>query len=169
MKKEEETPQHHNGITNYFQGATIHNMVINGNMTRSGTEYYIGENQRGQREYTDEQVARAIEAICGKGNVLNEKRLWAAVYWCLRWYCNFPVKGSDFCEKVATLPFRRKLEPECSYDNIRRLVTLSFMSEDARHLESVKPSKADESFFTECRTVVVALAAELEKTVLPMM
>jgi hypothetical protein len=27
-------------IVNYFQGATINNLVINGNMNRKGTEYY---------------------------------------------------------------------------------------------------------------------------------
>ena len=50
-------------IENYFQGATIHNLVINGNMNRSGTENYYAaaaqEGQRTPRTYTDEQVARA--------------------------------------------------------------------------------------------------------------
>lgn len=36
-------PERHTRITNYFQGAIIHNMVINGNMYRNGTEtYYSG-------------------------------------------------------------------------------------------------------------------------------
>ena len=148
-------------------GMTVGQLIVENSGTINYNDYRSAE--RKPESFTDEQVARAIEAICGKGNVLNEKRLWAAVYWCLRWYCNFPVKGSDFCERVMKLPFSRKLEPECCYDNIRRLVTLSFMSEDARHLESVKPGKADETFFTECRTVVVALAAELEKTAVPTM
>ena len=38
-----EEEQQHGGIVNYFQGATIHNLVINGNMTRRGREYYGSE------------------------------------------------------------------------------------------------------------------------------
>ena len=60
MEKEEETPHHHNGITNYFQGATIHNLVINGDMNRSGTENYYGERQQEKREATLEDVVAAI-------------------------------------------------------------------------------------------------------------
>ena len=37
---ENEIHHHRGGIYNYFQGATIHNIVINGNMTKSGSEYY---------------------------------------------------------------------------------------------------------------------------------
>jgi hypothetical protein len=85
---------------------------------------------------------------------------WA---WWRGWYCNFPVKGSDFCEKIATLPFTKPLNPECSYNNIRRIVTLSFMNQDARQLNAVKPSRQDEKVFAECRAVVQALAQELEK------
>jgi len=114
-----------------------------------------------QNGFTDEQIARAIETICGDNKPLCSKQLWAAVYWCLRWYCNFPVKGSDFCERVATLPFSRPLQPECDYNNIRRQITLSFMSQDARSLDQVKPSRSDEPFFAQCRVVVTALVQQL--------
>ena len=40
-----EEEQQHGGIVNYFQGATIHNLVINGNMTRRGRERYGSEAQ----------------------------------------------------------------------------------------------------------------------------
>ena len=111
--------------------------------------------------YSDEQIARSIEAICGKGKPLREKKLWAGVYWCLRWYCNFPVKGSDFCDRIAHLPFRQQLNPACCYDNIRKIVTLSFMDCDCRRLDLVKVSKNDQDIFVQCRTVVLALVKEL--------
>ena len=113
--------------------------------------------------YTDEQVARAIEAICGEGKPLDTKVKWAAVYWYLRWQCNYPVKGSEFCERIASLPFTKKLDPECCYNNIRKLVTLSFMNQDARQLDSVKPSRSDEADFRQCRAVVRSLAEALAK------
>ena len=37
---EQEKPQGHSNIYNYFEGATIHNMVINGNMVKNGDEHY---------------------------------------------------------------------------------------------------------------------------------
>lgn len=112
---------------------------------------------------TDVQVAQAIEAICGEGRALDRKQKWAGVYWCLRWYCNYPVKGSDFCDRIARLPFSKVLNPECDYENIRKLVTLSFMAQDARQLDSVKASRGNEATLAECRAVVQALAQELEK------
>ncbi len=38
------------------------------------------------------------------------------------------------------------------------------MSQDARNLEAVKPSKIDEPMFAQCRVVVNALAEELKRT-----
>ena len=44
--EQEEKPKKHGGVTNYFQGATIHNLVINGNMTKNGSEYFNGEKRK---------------------------------------------------------------------------------------------------------------------------
>ncbi len=55
------------------------------------------------------------------------------------------------------------LNPECCYNNIRRYLTMSFMAQDARQLECVKPSRNDEQAFAQCRMVVQALAQELGK------
>jgi len=40
MEKEVNMKTEKGGIVNYFQGATINNLVINGNMTKSGTENF---------------------------------------------------------------------------------------------------------------------------------
>lgn len=117
-------------------------------------------------EYSDEQIAKAIRAINGKKKPLNSKRRWAAVYWCLRCYCNFPSNVRDFCEKVEKLPLGL-LEFECDYDSIRHFCTLSFMSEDCRHIDNLKVSKTNYDFFLQCKEVVLALVRELEKSALP--
>jgi len=158
---ESENPQHHGGIYNYFQGATINHIVINGNMSRSGNDTYYREKQKEEIDYSDEQVARALTNIVGKGKPVDSKQKWAAVYWYLRWQCNFPVKGSDFCERIASLPFTEKLDPECDYNNIRKQLTLPLMSQDARNLDSVRPTKFEEETFAQYRTVVLALEKEL--------
>ena len=99
---------------------------------------------------------------------MNEKRKWAAVYWCLRWYCNFPVKVSEFCERINSLPFSKKVVPECELENIRKLINnYSFMNQDARKMNEVKPKKEDEQFFVICKGIVQALVQELGKAVLP--
>lgn len=153
------------GIVYYnLQGATIHKLVFQGTMTNSGSEYYehTCDRERQETGYSDEAIAQAITAINGDNKPLNTKRKWAAVHWFLRWYCNFPTAAKDFCDKIKELPLG-DLEYECDYTSIRHFSTLSFMNQDARQIDKVKPSKMDEEFFLQCRTVVVALASELEK------
>ena len=126
---------------------------------------YYGKKEK-QDGYSDEQIAQAIKAINGSKKPLNSKRKWAAVYWCLKWYCNFPANVSDFCDRVNGLPLGG-LEYECDYNNIRRECALTFMDQDARYMDKVKPSKADNDFFQQCREVVLALVTELGKAALP--
>lgn len=163
--EQEETPHHHGGIWNYFQGATIHNLVINGNMSRSGTESYSAatttENTR--HHYTDEQVATALANIVGRGKAIDSKQKWAGAVWLLRWQCNYPVNARQACERIMSLPFPRKLEYSCDYNNIRPLTTLSFLNENPNTLENVRYSKNDEQAFLQLRGVVTALKDELEK------
>ncbi len=116
--------------------------------------------------YTDEQIVQAIRAINGAGKPLNSKQKWAAVHWCLRWYCNFPPGANDFCEKIKQLPLGH-LEYECDYANIRHFSRMSFMSENARFIDKIKPSNSEKDFFMQCREVVIALVTELGKAALP--
>jgi hypothetical protein len=116
--------------------------------------------------FSDEQIAQAIKAICGKGKPLNSKKRWAGVFWCLRWYCNFPPTAKEFCERVAKLPLG-KLDFECDYGCIRHDCTLSFMDENARYIDKARYSNMDTDIFMQCREVVLALAAELGKAALP--
>ncbi|MBR3625397.1 MAG: hypothetical protein IKN48_03500 [Bacteroidaceae bacterium] len=112
--------------------------------------------------YTDEQVARAITAICGKGKPLDSKRKWAAVYWYLRWEANYPVSVPDFCQRIATLPFPADLPYRCDYVSIRHDATALFMKQDAREVDLVKPSNTERALYQECRYIVLALSRALE-------
>lgn len=62
MNALEEETQPKGGIVNYFQGATILNMVINGNMNKNGTDTYGTNNTHQRREATAEEVARSAKA-----------------------------------------------------------------------------------------------------------
>lgn len=134
-------------------------------ITFSGT-VNIGNTKAETEGFTDEQIAQAITAINGNQKPLNSKQKWAAVHWCLRWYCNFPPNVKDFCERINELPLG-KLEYECDYNNIRRLSSMSFMNENARYIDKIKPSNSEKEFFMQCREVVLALVEELGKAVLP--
>ena len=159
--EEKETPNHC-GIVNNFQGANIHNIVINGTMTKNGPEYYNTNNTEKHSSYSDEQIAQALSNIVGHNKPIDSKQKWAGALWLLRWECNFPAKAQDFCERIAQLPLPDDLEYKCDYNNIRSLSTLSFMNEDARRLEAVKYSKNDEQAFFQMRGVAMALKRELE-------
>lgn len=158
-----EKPQHHGGIVNYFQGATIHNLVINGNMTKSGNENFHAK-EGCRTRHTDQQIARAITAINGKQKAINSKQKMAGVYWYLRWAEGWPVSSQQFCERMGKLAFSQPLPFPCDHRNIREWATLSFMDEDATQLEKVRYSKNDEGIYFQCREVVVALRNELQKT-----
>lgn len=164
MEALEEIPHHSGGIYNYFQGATIHNLVINGNMNKHGSEHYHEkDSNNNQNQYSDEQVCTALSNIVGKGKAIDSKQKWAGALWYLRWECNYPAKAQEFCDKISRLALPKDLEFQCDYNNIRALSTLSFMNEDARKLEQVKYSKNDEQIFFQMRNVVVALREELQK------
>lgn len=111
--------------------------------------------------FTDEQIDKAITAINGQGKALNSKQRWAGVYWYLRWACNYPKNSNDFCDKANRLPSSGLWEIECNNNNIRSITTLSFMDQDPRQMDKVKPSKNDEGFFYQCKEVALALAQEL--------
>ena len=127
---------------------------------------YIGSHNKAsvQNGFTDEQVARAIEAICGEGKPLDSKQKWAGVQWLLRWECNYPPRAREFCERIARLPLSEDLAYRCEYNNIRPYSTLSFLNDDPRQINNVKYSKNDEAAFLQLREVAMALHQELQKT-----
>ena len=56
-----DTQKPHGGIVNYFQGATIHNLVINGNMTKNGDEHYHeAQHAKTERTVSAGTVTRAL-------------------------------------------------------------------------------------------------------------
>ena len=149
-----------------LEGATIQGSVIGGSITKSGAEYYSSPHaQKAPPHYTDEQIAQALGNIVGKNKAIDSKQKWAGAMWLLRWECNYPSRAMEFCEKIATLPLPDDLEFKCEYNNIRGISTLSFMDEDARHLDEVRYSRNDEPVFLQMRGVVIALREELSKTV----
>ncbi len=161
MQAEEQPQQRGGGIYNYFQGATINNMVINGNMTKNGNENFHTLKNTEKQTFTDEQIARALEAIVGKDKPIDMKWKWVGAMWLLHFIAGFPVRAQDFCERVNKLPFTGELSFPCEYNNIRGYANLSFMRENPLDLNNVKVSKNDENVYFQIREVVMALEREL--------
>ena len=157
-----ETPQMRGGIVNYFQGATIHNIVINGNMTRSGNEHYHTAERK--QSYNDDQITAAIKACVGEDNVINNMRKWAGVYWCLRWKCNYPVDIREFCTRIESMTLNLPDSLKCDYNNIRKFCKLSFMEYDPFSKADVKVSSMDKEVYAWCRQVALKVGEELDKT-----
>lgn len=91
----------HGGIVNYFQGATIHNMVVNGNMTRNGTEYYGDQNQTNNNGIcaTADDVAVAAKACSA---LIWGPAAMAVIYGVSRDIFHLQENATDF-EKAMTL------------------------------------------------------------------
>jgi len=113
--------------------------------------------------YSDKQVVQVLEACAGKGLVIDAKWKWAGAYWLLRWACNYPVDSKEFCKKIRSLEMDIAAEYECSYENIRKICTLSFMDYDPRRMDSVRVSKNDQGMFSQCREIVLKLIDEFGK------
>ena len=151
----------HEGTTiyNHFEGAHIGKVVYN----YGHINYYENKGEKRQEGYTDEEVARALANITGKGKPIDTKAKWAGTMWMLRWECNYPAKAQEFCERIRQLPLPEGLEIPCEYNNIRMLATLSFMSEDPRQMDKVRYSTNDQKDFFQLKEVAVALRQELRK------
>ena len=157
-----ETPQQRGGIVNYFQGATIHNIVINGNMSRSGTEHYHTRETKSMRQEalaeelpTRETMCQAVESGV-KAGLWWGNQSWAVVY---RVY---QLKGytgsmSDFVREAQTWPL--DLAATCTYDAVQKPIARGTMiGQPDKWLANGAPQQAvalAESLLTEMAEDIV--------------
>ena len=146
------TGQQMGGITNYFQGATIHNLVINGNMTKSGTENYNGNNtQTTPPQYSDEQIARAIVAINGKGKPLSLMKHFVGVI-CVLQSIGWPKKFATCCTRINQLPGHENFPVRCDSNAIKSTQALRFAAVDYKEWATYEPKPGEEAAtFKECK------------------
>lgn len=107
----EKKPEQHGGIYNYFQGATIHNMVINGNMTKSGNENYYQEEHKEEKEISDKQLAKAIEN-CQESFWGNSS--YAVVFCLFRDEYQRTMTQAGFEKMVEMLPYTKDRDYMCN-------------------------------------------------------
>ena len=86
-------------------------------------------------------------------------------YWCLRWKCYYPVDPKEFCDKIKTLGIVFPDDLDCSYENIRKYCSLSFMDSDPFGKTEIRVSNMDKGTYSICRQIALNLGEELGKTV----
>lgn len=155
-------------LKDYISGATINgNVIINLNSDSASSVVNCADVEKKKApkpQNTNEEVAHALREITGEHKPIDSKQKWAGAYWYLRWAYNFPVDVQEFCNKIQALPLAEQLEINCNYDNIRRLTSLSFIEQDPRQMDKVKPSKMDMQAFYQCREVALKLEEKLKKS-----
>ena len=98
------TGRYQGGIYNYFQGATIHNIVINGNMSKSGEEHYDKNEEsdlQSKQNYT-EIIRNTQQYFWGQAS-------YAVLYCVMRDYFQYSGSMSQFEREVenSTYDFER--------------------------------------------------------------
>ena len=153
----EEQPHHSGGIYNYFQGATINNLVINGNMNKNGEDHYENtENQHNTSKVTDEQISKAIIAINGDNKPLNEKQLFLGVICVLMSKYGWTGKFSTCCARINNLPQKELFEKACDYNCIKVITAYKFASIDYKDWETYIPNDSERVIFRKCKLVADA-------------
>ena len=121
-----ENPLHVGGIVNYFQGATIKNLVINGTMNNYGqkkTDDDVSAN------YTDEEIARQPEEVQAEELChfvhpeIEDKEAWSIHYSIKRLVAH--QKVPEICQYLKELKKKGKIllpqNPSVVYNELRRL------------------------------------------------
>lgn len=91
-------------IVNYFNGATIHNLVINGNMNKGGTEYYEADS-RVQEEPQPMVVRRPTDDMIIEGVRRCQAYFWAGAAWAVV----YRVLQSDYDESRSVNQFEEDM------------------------------------------------------------
>ena len=132
-----------------LQGGTIHNLVINGNMSKSGNEYYTNASEKPQ--YSDEEISRAITAVSGKGNPLSLKRHFVGII-CALQSMGWPRKFATCCTKINSLPGHEYFPVDCDSNAIKSTQLMRFTSVDYKEWGGYEPKTPEEAgVFRECK------------------
>ena len=163
MDELEEISHHSGGIYNYFEGATIHNLVINGNMNKHGSEHYHEKDSSDKRpKATKEQIARALVALNGKDNVIDSQRAWLGACLLLGWKYGFPRNLNDCCKQIEQMPIdMAQLEFQCKYESIRMFGCWKFVKENYDSWATLVPRDEERQVFEKCLSVAQALDQEI--------
>lgn len=151
-----DSPSHScGGITNFFSGATIHNLVINsGSYTHSGTttnNLQYREEPQSVQPYSDEQIARAIMAVSGEGKPLSLMKHFVGVI-CALQSMGWSSKFATCCARINQLPGHEQFPVRCDSNAIKSTQALKFASVDYKDWATYQPKAGEEAaVFKGCK------------------
>ena len=129
-------PNHGGSVVNYFQGATIHNLVINGNMTKRGTEHYHTEEASQRREQEAEKggVPTAAEMQAAVEETVRRGLWWSNRSWSVA-YRVYQMKGyqqsiKQFVRDVSGWNIAKGFE--CNYDAVQKPIAQGLLIGDPK-------------------------------------
>jgi hypothetical protein len=130
--------------------------TINGNV-------YFGSRQAEKPKATKEQIAHALAALNGRGNVIDSQRAWLGACLLLGWKYGFSRNLSDCCKQIDQLPLDMgKLEFQCKYESIRMYASWKFVKENYANWPTLVPREDERPLFEKCLSVAMALDQEIE-------
>lgn len=115
-----ETPQRSGGIFNYFQGATIHNMVINGNMAKSGTDHYYQGIHQTKSDITYSEGGNATDNASANNKELNKELMARAIENCQEYIWANSAYAVLFC--IIRDDYKQKDMPMTTYERMVELL-----------------------------------------------
>lgn len=120
------------------------------------------ESRQKRIKCNDEEIAKALAAINGKDNVLNNYQLWLGACCLLMGKYGFPKNIESCCDRINNLPFKEKLMLECKYESIRKFAYLKFVKVDVDEWDGYIPKDDEKKLFNGCNEVVKVLDSLLQ-------
>ena len=112
---------------------------------------------------TDQQMADAINSICGEDKPLDDKQKWLGVCCLVRARFGYPYDIEACCKRLADLPYKKPLYKNCDYGNVRKLTVYGFAREPYDKWVSYRPNDTEKKYFDSCFYVARELEFAIEK------
>mgnify|MGYP006873043081 CR=1 FL=1 len=137
---------------------TIGNMMIGDKNTLN---YYEREKEE-SAVYSDQQIARAIMEISGKGKPLSLMRHYVGVI-CVLQTLGWSHKFAACCNRINNLPGYESFPVRCESGALKSTQIMKFVGTDYREWRNYEPHSSEERrLFNECKFAADAFAEALK-------
>ena len=130
-------------------GMSVGQLIVENSGTNNYYDYKSAE--RKAETYTDEQIARAIMAINGKGKPLSLMKHFVGVI-CVLQSIGWPKKFATCCTRINQLPGHENFPVRCDSNAIKSTQALRFAAVDYKEWATYEPKPGEEAAtFKECK------------------
>ncbi len=130
-------------------GMSVGQLIVENSGTNTYYDYRSAE--RKTETYSDEQIARAIAAINGKGKPLSLMKHFVGVI-CVLQSIGWPKKFATCCTRINQLPGHENFPVRCDSNAIKSTQALRFAAVDYKEWATYEPKPGEEAAaFKECK------------------